>query len=194
MMTAWGRGILLSCMIMAFGAMDAAARECAGVKFPDQTQLDGGSLTLNGLGMRKATLLRIDVYVAALYVATVSHDPNAILGANAPTKLVLHFVRDVGADDISNGFDEGFAKSAKAQLPALRDRIATLDGWMANIQTGQQMTFIARPGVGVQVDVNGVAKGTIKGDDFARAFLSIWLGGNPPNAELKQGLLGGPCA
>jgi hypothetical protein len=194
MMTACGRGLLLSCMIMAFAAADAAAKECAGVSFPDQTQLDGTSLTLNGLGMRKATLLKIDVYVAALYVANISHDPNAILGSNAPSKLILHFVRDVGADDISNGFDEGFARSAKEQLPALRDRVATLDGWMANIQTGQQMTFISRPGVGVQVDVNGVAKGTIRGDDFARAFLSIWLGGNPPNAEIKQGLLGGPCS
>jgi hypothetical protein len=194
MITAWVRGLLLCCMIMALGAEGAAARECAGVNFPDQTQLDGSALTLNGLGMRKATLLRIDVYVAALYVASVSHDPNAILGSTAPSKLVLHFVRDVGADDISNGFEEGFAKGAKAQLPALRDRIATLSGWMTNIQAGQQMTFIARPGAGVQVDVNGVVKGTIKGDDFARAFLSIWLGGDPPNPELKKGLLGGSCS
>jgi hypothetical protein len=33
----------------------------------------------------------------------------------------------------------------------------------------------------------------IKGDDFATAFLSIWLGPHPPNADLKSGLLGGAC-
>ena len=28
---------------------------------------------------------------------------------------------------------------------------------------------------------------------FAKAFLSIWLGVDPPNPELKAGLLGGTC-
>ena len=31
------------------------------------------------------------------------------------------------------------------------------------------------------------------GDDFAKAFLSIWLGTDPPNPEIKAGLLGGAC-
>ena len=44
-----------------------------------------------------------------------------------------------------------------------------------------------------QVDVNGAVKGTIKGDDFAKAFLAIWLGGDPPNPEIKAGMLGGAC-
>jgi chalcone isomerase-like protein len=43
------------------------------------------------------------------------------------------------------------------------------------------------------VDVNGTVKGLIKGDDFATAFLSIWLGDHPPNPNLKSGLLGGAC-
>ena len=44
-----------------------------------------------------------------------------------------------------------------------------------------------------RVDVNGAVKGTIKGDDFAKAFLSIWRGADPPNPEIKSGLLGGTC-
>ena len=43
------------------------------------------------------------------------------------------------------------------------------------------------------MDVNGAVKGTIKGDDFAKAFLAIWLGGDPPNPEIKAGMLGGAC-
>ena len=50
-----------------------------------------------------------------------------------------------------------------------------------------------KPDKGVAVDIGGVPKGLIEGDDFAKAFLSIWLGPNPPNAGLKAGLLGGPC-
>ena len=48
-------------------------------------------------------------------------------------------------------------------------------------------------GAGLQVDVNGTVKGTIKGDDFANAFLSIWLGASPPNPDIKTGMLGGAC-
>ena len=122
-----------------------------------------------------------------------SSDANAILGSNAPSELVLQFVRDVGGADIAKGWQEGFEKNSKSQLPALKDRIAMLNGWMSDVKTGQRMTFIVKPGAGVQVDVNGAAKGTIKGDDFAKAFLSIWLGAEPPNPEIKSGLLGGAC-
>ena len=60
---------------------------------------------------------------------------------------------------------------------------------MTDVKTGDRLTFIRKPGAGLDVDVNGAAKGTIKGDDFAKAFLAIWLGGDPPNPEIKAGML-----
>ncbi len=115
---------------------------------------------------------------------TLSHDPNAILASGNPFQLLLAFVRDVGAADIREGWNDGFARNSTAQLPALRDRIQMLNGWMTNISSGQRMTFTFKPGAGVAVDVNGVPKGTIKGDDFAKAFLAIWLGPEAPNASV----------
>ena len=120
-------------------------------------------------------------------------DANALLGSNTPSELILQFVRNVGADDLRKGWSEGFEKNSKDQLPALKDRIAMLNGWMADVKTGERLTFIHKPGTGLQVDVNGAVKGTIKGDDFAKAFLSIWLGADPPNPEIKAGMLGGTC-
>jgi hypothetical protein len=187
------RSLLLVATIVALASGAAQAKECQGVSFPEQMQVEGTTLTLNGLGLRLATFLKIKVYVAALYVAKTSSDPGAILGASTPTELILQFVRDVGASDITKGWDEGFASNSKAELPALKDRIATLNGWMSDVKTGQRLSFIVKPGTGVQVEVSGTVKGTIKGDDFAKAFLSIWLGPTPPNAEVKAGLLGGAC-
>jgi hypothetical protein len=178
---------------MALVAGVAEGKECKGVSFPDQAQLEGNTLTLNGLGLRQATMLKVNVYVGALYVAKTTNDPGAVLGANAPYELVLHFVRDVGAADVRKGWEEGFEKNAKGQLPALKERIAKLNGWMTDVKAGQRLTFSFKPGAGVQVNVNGAAKGTVEGDDFGKAFLSIWLGPEPPNAELKSGLLGGAC-
>lgn len=186
------RNLLLIGAIAAMATGLAQGKECKGVSFPDQVQVEGSSLMLNGLGLRQATMLKVNVYVGALYVTKISTDPNAILASSSPYELILQFVRDVGASDISKGWEEGFEKNAKAELPALKERIAMLNGWMTDVKTGQRLTFSFKPGVGVQVNVNGVAKGTIKGDDFGKAFLSIWLG-DPPNPEIKTGLLGGTC-
>jgi hypothetical protein len=172
----------------------AQGKECKGVNFPDQAQVEGSNLTLNGLGLRQATAFKVNVYVAALYVAKTSNDPNALLGSSAPSELILQFVRSAGADDLRKGWSEGFERNSAAQLPALKERIATLNGWMADVKTGERLTFIRKAGAGLQVDVNGTVKGTIKGDDFAKAFLAIWLGAEPPNPEIKAGLLGGACS
>jgi chalcone isomerase-like protein len=65
---------------------------------------------------------------------------------------------------------------AKGQLPALKERIEELKGLMADMKSGQRLTFVAKPGAGVEVNVNGTVKGTIEGDDFSKALLSIWAG------------------
>ncbi len=193
-MKTYAKRILLpAALVAALGAGVAQGKECKGVNFPDQAQVEGSSLSLNGLGLRQATAFKVNVYVAALYVAKTSSDANALLGSSAPSELILQFVRDVGADDLRKGWTEGFEKNSKDQLPALKDRIAMLNGWMGDMKSGQRLIFIHKPGAGVEVNVNGVVKGTVKGDDFAKAFLAIWLGGDPPNPEIKAGMLGGAC-
>jgi hypothetical protein len=183
----------MASLSMALGIEAAHGKECNGVSFPEQMQSEGVALKLNGLGLRQATFLKVNVYVAALYVAQPSKDANAILKSGAPKELILHFVRDVGSSDLSKGWHEGFENNARSQLPALKDRIEAFKGLMPDVKKGEQLRLLHKPGAGVQVDVNKTVKGTIKGDDFARALFSIWLGANPPNAELKAGLLGGAC-
>jgi len=96
----------------------ANGKECKGVNFPDQAQIQGIKLMLNGLGLRQATAFKVNVYVAALYVAKTSSDANALLASNTPSELILQFVRNVGADDLRKGGSEGFEKNSRDQLPA----------------------------------------------------------------------------
>src|SRR5215469_11293643 len=124
--------VVTATVVAALACGGARASECKGVSFPDQMQVDGATLTLNGLGLRQATMFKVNVYVAALYVTRKSSDAGVLL-ANAPAELILRFVRDVGASDIAKSWNEGFEKNAKAELPALKDRIATLDGFMADV-------------------------------------------------------------
>ncbi len=180
-------------MIM-WGAAAASAKECKGANFPDQVQVAGSALALNGLGLRQATVFKVNVYVAGLYVTQTSADANTILEAKSPKQLSLHFLRDVGSGDLNKAWDEGFAINAKDQLPALQERIAKLKSWIVDMKKDQRLSFTYTPAAGTEVAVDRAAKGTIAGDDFAKALLSIWLGPKPPNPGLKTGLLGGACS
>ncbi|HEX5462423.1 MAG TPA: chalcone isomerase family protein [Steroidobacteraceae bacterium] len=174
-------------------AATAADRECDGVSFPEHIQVGGESLTLNGLGLRKATIFNIKVYVGALYLPHPTGDANAILASREPVQLELRFVFHATAGQLRGAWRDGFEKSAPHELPQLESRIAQLQGWMTGVGSGQRMTFVRIPGVGIEYSLDGKPRGTIAGDDFATAFLAIWLGSSPPNPQLRAGLLGGPC-
>jgi chalcone isomerase-like protein len=194
--TRWERQVLsLLIGLSTLGVVGTAhGKECLKASFPDQTTVDGTTLMLNGLGLRQATALKVNVYVAALYVTKPASDGDAILGAPGTKQLILHFVRNVGRSDLNKAWEEGFEANAKGQRPALKERIEKFKALMPDMKSGERLTFTSKPGSGVVIDVGGAAKGTIEGDDFAKALLSIWLGAHPPNANLKTGLLGGPCA
>jgi hypothetical protein len=170
-----------------------SAATCRDIQFSDGVTVGGSALVLNGLGIRKATLLRIKVYVAGLYLPRKASDAAAILGANGRWQLVLHFVRDVDASDIRDAFQDGFQKAAGDKLGGLEKRIAALNAQMVDFKSGHSLALTRDPATGVAVDVNGKGGSTIEGADFAEALLAIWLGPKPPNEDLKTGLLGGSC-
>jgi len=58
-MESYAKRILLPALVIAaLGAGVAHGKECKGVNFPDQVQVEGASLTLNGLGLRQATAFK----------------------------------------------------------------------------------------------------------------------------------------
>jgi hypothetical protein len=183
--------VLASCFLLA---APASARECEGVTMPNSSRVDGERLTLNGMGIREATVFNVNVYIAGLYVeGERSRNANDLLDTAKRKRLVLHFVRDVDGSDITEAFTEGFRSSAGSNLSSMQGNIRRLNGWMTDMEEGDVMQFTYIPGTGLRVDVKGRNKGTIEGDDFARAFFGIWLGSSPPNSGLKRGLLGGSC-
>jgi hypothetical protein len=181
-------GLLLTLTMAA-----AHGKECKGVNFPDHVEVAGRDLALNGLGLQKATFLRVDVYVAALYVTATSRDPNALINSDSPQELIVHFLRSVGVEDVRKQWSRDFAHVAPDRPISLMQRVATLNSWLSDVKRDERLMFIRQPGAGIQVLVNGVVKGTISSDDFSRDFMSIWVGATPPSPDLRRGLLGGKC-
>jgi Chalcone isomerase-like len=182
--------MLLATFVMSTPAFGA---ECIGVQFPDSVKAAESELVLNGLGIRKATLFKVKVYVAGLYLPAKSTDAGKILGANQAWQLTLQFVHDVDASEIRDAFDEGFTKAAGDKRDALGKRIEALNAQMVDFGKGQYLSYGYDPAKGVIVDANGATGAPIEGGDFATALLAISIGPEPPNEELKTGLLGGKC-
>jgi chalcone isomerase-like protein len=180
-------GCLTACL-----AAPAWAAELAGVTLPEQTTVEGSTLVLNGMGLREATWLKVNVYVAGLYLEAKSSDADAILSAEIPKRFVFVFVRSVGRKRLIREWDESLKANIGEDFGVLEDRVATLHAWMPDaVRKGDEMTLTYLPGKGVVVEIKGEPRGTIPGADFARALFTIWLGARPPNHALKTGLLRG---
>ena len=64
-------GMALAACLTACLAIQVRAGGRAGVTLPDQATVEGRTLILNGMGLRRATWLRVKVYVAGLDLAAI---------------------------------------------------------------------------------------------------------------------------
>jgi hypothetical protein len=164
------------------------ATSLAGVTLPDTIQVGGTTLVLNGLGLR--TKYMIKVYVAGLYLAQKSSDADAILKAEAPKRIVMHFVHNASKSQMTDAFGESFDDNAPDAKKTMKVDIDRLLAALEPVKDGDEMVFTYVPGTGTTLAVNGKDKLTISGTAFGQVIFSVWLGPKPPNAGLKKGMLG----
>lgn len=179
----------LAAALLAVGTAYAGTLE--GVTLPDAQDVGGHELVLNGMGLREATFLRVDVYVAGLYLPAKTADPATILAATEPKRLVMSFVRNLGKGKLAGAWTEGFEKNSGAAAAEVGPGLASLNGSMEDVKKGDTIVLTYIPDAGTTVTVKGKDAVTIPGEAFQRVLFSIWLGPHPPNAGLREGLLGG---
>lgn len=178
---------LFGAFMLVAGSAQAAERD--GVKLPDTQKVDGKTLVLNGIGIREATIFNVSVYFAGLYLEKKTNKPKAII--NGGTKRILmRFVRDVDKDSIVDAYQDGFENNAKDKMKGLQKRVDQLKSYMAAMKDGDMMSVTYIPGKGTFTEVKGKPKGPIPGDDFAKVLFMIFFGEDPPNSDLKKGMLG----
>jgi hypothetical protein len=161
----------------------------AGVKLDDSVTVNGQNLVLNGAGIRKK--LFIKVYVGALYLPAKQSNAAAILAADAPRRMVMHFVFNVGKGKIAEAWEEGLEDNTSNASADVKANFKTLASWMEDMKSGQQIVLTYVPSTGTTVEVNGHAKGTLAGKPTADAILATWIGPKPgPGGDFKKAVLG----
>lgn len=146
-------------------------------------------LVLNGTGIRKATLFKVHVYEASLYLTNKSSDANAILASSEPKKMDLRFVRSVDGSDIADAWETGFKKNCETACAAAEPALKQLKAAMTDVKEGDRQTY-SFDAKGVSYSLNGKQIVQITNPDFGKVLLSMWIGKEPPNADLREGLLG----
>lgn len=181
------RTVLAAALVLA--AVTAGAATVAGVNIPDTTDAAGHKLVLNGAGLRKK--LFIKVYTGALYLPAKSNNPTAIISADQPRRMVMHFVFDVGKDKIAEAWEEGLEANTPNASAEVKANFKTLSSWMEEVKDGQEIVLTYVPGTGTTVQVNGKVKGTLAGKATNDAILATWIGAKPgPGDDFKKAVLG----
>jgi len=168
------------------------AREIQGVTLEESVTVgpQHANLTLNGAGVRSKFFFKI--YVGALYLPTKMSTVDAILSSSGANRVSMHFLYDeVSKEKLVDGWNDGFENnSTEEEMAALRTRLDAFNAMFRTVHENDVIQFDYIPDIGTSVYVNNEKKGTIEGADFNKALLKVWLGEEPADDDLKEGMLG----
>jgi hypothetical protein len=185
--------LLFALTLSAALTTPAQAATLAGQRFEDQIQMGRQDLQLNGLGIRSIFFFR--AYVAGLYLVQKTKNGQEALSASGPKRLQLRMLLDVSAQDINQALVDGMRKNVNdAQWAAMQERMAVFSAAinaLGNTRSGDSIDLDFVPERGLSLAVNGKAQNVlIAGADFYQALLAIFVGDDPVDTRLRNGLLG----
>jgi hypothetical protein len=111
--------------------------------------------------------------------------------SDVPKRLEIEYFVPIEAEDFAFSTNELTARNVDAAvLNRLRPRLDQLNTLYEDVSPGDRYSLTYIPGVGTELALNGEARGTIEGNEFAAAVFSMWLGPQPIDESLKDSLLG----
>lgn len=182
------RATLSALLLSLTLAVPALAKEVGGVNFPDTATVEGKELKLNGAGLRKKMVFK--VYAVALYLENTSQDASQVIGSDQTKRVRMYMLRDLDKKTITDAISDGFKKNAGAKLPALQPKLDTFKAAIPDLKKGDDLVLTYVPGQGTHVQTKSGQAISVEGKDFADALFSVWLGKDPVDDGLKDGMLG----
>jgi hypothetical protein len=161
--------------------------EIEGVGFAERHSASSTELELHCVGLLRYMVF-IKGYVAALYLPQ-GVPPEDVL-TDVPKRLEINYFHPIKGSDFAAATDQGITANVdSARLTQLRDRIDRINRLYRDVKPGDRYSLTYIPGSGTELALNGQARGTIPGADFASAVFAIWLGPRPLDESLKNQLL-----
>ncbi|HET9386200.1 MAG TPA: chalcone isomerase family protein [Gemmatimonadales bacterium] len=183
------------------------------VAFPAELQTATGAQVLTGTGVRTRTMLKVKVYAFGLYVdaagartglapwrgknaADLARDQSLyteLLKGSFPMTLRLVMTRDVGADQMSEAFNDALApRVAQAEQRGMTGGAEALTQFRAfftdRLTEGTELVFSRSSGK-LTVTIGGKQAGEIDNAALAWALFDVYLGEKPISSDGKKGVV-----
>ncbi|MFH1985073.1 MAG: chalcone isomerase family protein [Pseudomonadota bacterium] len=172
----WG---LVMVMVLAVTAPAIAGdMTIADVKFPGEKIVDGKTLLLNGVGLRKKFGF-VKVFAGGFYLERPTSSPEEAIASDQVKQFYLHYLTSKAtAPKLQEGFIEAIEEAnppelVKAQQANIKLYASWLDKDMADGKTSVT-TYV--PGKGLTLVFQGEEKGTITDPDFIRMYFTYNFG------------------
>lgn len=185
--------IVLAGMVLLL-SMSANALELSGVKVPEKIQSGERVMTLNGAGIKHMSYV-FAVYAIALYLPEKTHAVEDILAEGLSKRADLTFMYSGATsvqllDATKKLMSENLNEEEMKKLPSGWKMFAAVFDGVKDFNKGDQLSFDYAAPIGMRVSLNGKEIGRVTDLSFMRAFLLVWLGPNPAQADVKNKLLG----
>lgn len=138
------------------------------------------------IGKGRLTVWGFQVYDARLW-ALPGFKPEGL--SVQPFALELAYLRDVSGKDTAERSIKEMRRAATISEDQARAWINDMLRVFPDIQKGDRIMGINRPGIGAQFLVNGKVSGEIRDVEFARLFFGIWLSPKTSEPKLRDILL-----
>jgi hypothetical protein len=183
------------------------------VTFPAELQAAAGTQVLTGTGVRTRTMLKVKVYAFGLYVdaagarsalaawrgknaAALAGDQSLyseLLKGGFPMTLRLVMTRDVGADQMSEAFNDALgprvAQAEQRGMTGGAEALTRFRGFFSDRLTkGTELVF-SRDGNTLKVSIGGKESGEIDNEALAWALFDVYLGEKPISSDGKKGVV-----
>lgn len=171
--------------LLALSAVAIAWPTAAQTAVPAEVRADLPSARLQG--QARLRFFGLHVYDIRLWAPTLLSSDDALRSSAA---LEIEYARSLKGPLI-----------AERSLTEMR-RIAAFDAadgnrWLAqmeqifpDVEAGDRITFVHRPGEGARFHLNGRLRGEVRDAAFARVFAGIWLSPRTSEPQLRSALLG----
>jgi hypothetical protein len=130
----------------------------------------------------------VEVYDARLWLTAAFRPAHYSEHAFA---LELQYLRSLDGPAIASRSIEEMRRLGKLTDAQAQTWAAALRGVFPNVRSGERITGVNVPGVGVEFWVNGQRTGTVADAQFARLFFGIWLDERTSEPRLRSQLLQG---
>ena len=184
--------LMIAVLSMNLGmAQNGGMTEVGAVMLPNNMEVGGSNLMLNGAGIRKKALV-LKLYSGGLYLPSKSDNASSIINADENQAIKLIITSSfVSSEALTEAVDEGFDASMDGDTSSLDSEIKKfLTFFSDEIVEDDEFDITYQTGRGVVCYKNGKETGSIPGMAFKKALFGIWLGDDPADKKLKKGMLG----